>query len=159
MGKFLDEGLAIGIDKYANTVSDSSEDMAYAAVDTVSNAIASIADLVDEQMDTNPTIRPVLDLTDVVNGASAMNDMLSSDRAVRLAASSDMDVNSKIAAANAPSVFDELRATLGNIAASDNRGVVQNNTFNISGTDPREMADEINKILQEQMVRGNAVWA
>ena len=48
----------------------------------MSKSIAGIADVVDSDVDTEPTIRPVLDLSDVKAGAGAIDGMLGSDRSV-----------------------------------------------------------------------------
>ena len=110
-------------------------------------------------IDSDPTIRPVLDVSGIADGVSTIDGMLSSNRTMSLAASSSMDINDKIAAQHeSVSALDQLKMSLSNVGKPGNT-VTQNNTFNISGTDPREMADEINKILQEQMVREDSVWA
>ena len=158
IGRYLDEGLVVGVNKYSNRVDDAVEGMGYNAIDSLTNVISNIAEIVNGEMEADPTIKPVLDLTDVINGANTINNMLSGDRAMSLAADSSYDINKNIAMNNSkPSALDSLKATLSGIKSGNT--VNQNNTFNISGTDPREMADEINKILQEQMVREDSVWA
>ena len=160
IGKFLDEGLATGISRYSSYVENASEDVAFTSIDAVSEALDRIYNLADEDLDGDPVIKPVLDLTDVINGANAINGMLSGDRSMSLAANTSGVVNSNIAAQHASaSAFDQLRNTLSGITLGEGNSMVQNNTFNISGTDPKQMAEEINKILHTQMERGDAVWA
>jgi hypothetical protein len=85
--------------------------------------------------------------------------MLSSNRTLSLAAKSSMDINTGIAAKHeSVSALDSLRASLSGLS-TPGKSVTQNNTFNISGSNPKEIADEINKILNEQMVREDSVWA
>lgn len=76
-GKWLGEGLVIGINKMDNLVYKSGYGLGQTATDTISSAISRISDVVNSDIDTQPTIRPVLDLSDVRNGASTINGMFS----------------------------------------------------------------------------------
>lgn len=159
IGAFLDEGLAIGIEKNADGVTDATENMGNMAIDSLSSAISSITDIIDGMIDSDPTIRPVLDVSGIADGVSTIDGMLSSNRTMGLAVNSSADINSKIAAQHdSVSALDSLRASLSGLSSGGNT-TTQNNTFNISGSNPKEIADEINKILQEQMVREDSVWA
>ncbi len=159
IGAFLDEGLAIGIEKNVDGVTDATENMGNMAIDSLSSAISSITDIIDGMIDSDPTIRPVLDVSGIADGVSTIDGMLSSNRTMGLAVNSSTDINSKIAAQHdSVSALDSLRASLSGLSNGGNT-TTQNNTFNISGSNPKEIADEINKILQEQMVREDSVWA
>lgn len=76
-GKWLGEGLIIGMDKMDNLVYKSGYGLGETATDTISSAIAKVADYIDSDMDAQPTIRPVLDLSDVKAGASTIGGMFS----------------------------------------------------------------------------------
>jgi hypothetical protein len=159
IGRFLDEGLAIGIEKNTGVVDGASENLGQVALDSLSSAISSVTDIIDGMLDTDPVIRPVLDVSDIANGVSTIDGMLSSNRTLSLAAKSSMDINTGIAAKHeSVSALDSLRASLSGLS-TPGKSVTQNNTFNISGSNPKEIADEINKILNEQMVREDSVWA
>ena len=159
IGRFLDEGLAIGIEKNTGVVDGASENLGQVALDSLSSAISSVTDIIDGMLDTDPVIRPVLDVSDIANGVSTIDGMLSSNRTLSLAAKSSMDINTGIAAQHeSVSALDSLRASLSGLS-TPGKSVTQNNTFNISGSNPKEIADEINKILNEQMVREDSVWA
>lgn len=159
IGRYLDEGLAIGIEKNVDGVTDATENMGNMAIDSLSSAISSITDIIDGMIDSDPTIRPVLDVSGIADGVSTIDGMLSSNRTMGLAVNSSTDINSKIAAQHdSVSALDSLRASLSGLSNGGNT-TTQNNTFNISGSNPKEIADEINKILQEQMVREDSVWA
>ena len=81
-GRGMDEGLVVGLNEYSGQVADSAEGVGKDAVNTMSKSISGIADVVDSDVDTEPTIRPVLDLSDVKAGAGAIDGMLGSDRSV-----------------------------------------------------------------------------
>lgn len=65
-GLYLAKGLANGLRDGSKNVSDEALDTAQGAMAAISTALAS-------DIDTTPTIRPVLDLSDISSGASAMN--------------------------------------------------------------------------------------
>lgn len=75
----IPEGFAQGIDKRAWMVNDSATGMAEASVNNTKSIISHIADIISNGVDSQPTIRPVLDLTDVRNGASTIGSMLNGE--------------------------------------------------------------------------------
>ena len=75
----IPEGFAQGIDKRAWMVNDSATGMAEAAVNNTKSIISHIANIISNGVDSQPTIRPVLDLTDVRNGASTIGSMLNGE--------------------------------------------------------------------------------
>ena len=77
IGYSVPEGFAQGIDRMSGMVDKSSVSMADVAISGMKNAVSRISDVVNSDIDAQPTIRPVLDLTDVQNGASSIGSMLS----------------------------------------------------------------------------------
>ena len=75
-GKWLGEGLVIGINRMGKKVYNAGYDMGDNAINAVSKAIASISDVVNSDVDTQPTIRPVMDLDNVRSGMDTMSRML-----------------------------------------------------------------------------------
>ena len=78
IGGYLSEGMAIGIDNESRLVSMSATEMARSAIKATSSVISRISDAINSDIDAQPTIRPVLDLTDVRAGAGAISGMLES---------------------------------------------------------------------------------
>lgn len=76
-GRYIDEGLAIGLSKYADVAGDAATDVAKETSNSLSDALSDIPNVMDA--DAQPTIRPVLDLSEIESGASEVNDLLSSD--------------------------------------------------------------------------------
>jgi len=77
-GKYLGEGLIIGIDKMNKSVYDSSYSMGETATNSISNAVARISEMMNSDIDVQPTIRPVVDLSNVSESANSINSMFSS---------------------------------------------------------------------------------
>ena len=76
IGKYTAQGMSIGLDKYAYLAEDSASGLAENVVNNVKNPLSNIAKLVDGDIDVNPTITPVMDLTNVEQGARRLSDMI-----------------------------------------------------------------------------------
>ena len=78
IGKSTAQGMAVGLDKYAYLAEDSASGLAENVVNNVKKPLSNIAKLVDGDIDVNPTITPVMDLTNVEQGARRLSDMIGS---------------------------------------------------------------------------------
>jgi hypothetical protein len=87
MGRYVDEGFVVGMQAYAGRVVNATKDLGRSAVSSMSNVIKNISDVIDDNINAQPTIRPVLDLTNVESGAGRINSMLSRTRAMAVSAS------------------------------------------------------------------------
>ena len=74
-GKWLGEGLIIGMRKMSDQVYNSSYGLGDSATNGISSAISKVADFVNSDIDAQPTIRPVLDLSDVKSGIGTIGGM------------------------------------------------------------------------------------
>ena len=84
LGRSVPEGFAKGISKFGTDIEDSSVAMAKVAISGTKDAIARVAELLSSDIDSQPTIRPVLDLSDVKSGASAINGLFGMQPSVDL---------------------------------------------------------------------------
>lgn len=75
-GRFFDEGFAIGISQNETLVGGATSSMANSAIEAMRLALMSINDTVDDDLNLNPVIRPVVDLSDVQNSSSLLGGML-----------------------------------------------------------------------------------
>jgi hypothetical protein len=82
LGMNFDLGIAGGLDRYAKVVSQSAEGVGSNAVDIAKSMLRGVDGSVFDYIDPNPTIRPVLDLSNVRNGVGAIGGMLNSDQIV-----------------------------------------------------------------------------
>lgn len=128
VGRFSDEGMVQGLNQYAGLVADASANVGETAVDSMSKAISGIADRLDSEMETDPTIRPVLDLSDITDGVSQIDDMLYSQRSMQLASSID-------------------------IGNSSNNGIIQNATKSMT----EGLADEFDNLRSDVSDLANAI--
>lgn len=80
IGKFVDQGFANGIDKYAHLGVQSTEKMGKTALSLLQKTMSSIGTEVSSGMDMTPVIRPVLDLSAVKRDSGLVAGMLTAPR-------------------------------------------------------------------------------
>ena len=129
LGFAIPEGLAMGIDKLSYIVGNSVISMTKSAINGTKDAISRIASIVTNDIDAQPTIRPVLDLSDVRSGANAIGNMLNG-RTLSIATrnvgtiNSMMKYNQNGANSDVISAIEDLGRKLGN---------TNGNIYNING--------------------------
>lgn len=90
IGEYTGEGFAIGMDKTEGMVDDSAQDLGKTAEKSLTTALSAAYDNLTSEV-TDPTIKPVLDLSEIQNGASSIDSMLSRDYASNIAANYKSD--------------------------------------------------------------------
>ena len=155
IGDYFGIGFTNGITDNIRNAGLSSDALAESATTGLSNAISKIAALIDSGIDTNPTIRPVLDLTEIQNGSAAIADLMStlSGRPVE----GTVSIAAKTASSmNRPAFAPEQQTESANGKQTSENTT---NNFYITGTDPRAIADEVDRKLQRRVERRKAAWA
>ena len=84
IGELVDEGLAKGITDNADLAEDAAGNMADSTIDAMSAALATISDALTS--DAEPTITPVMDLSEIQNGVTSMNSLLDQKRTANISA-------------------------------------------------------------------------
>ena len=85
LGNFTGLGFVSGLSDYVEKSYAAGANMANYATDGLSNAMSIVADLLNGDMDAQPTIRPVLDLSNVMRGAEQINSLFYPQRTIGLA--------------------------------------------------------------------------
>lgn len=75
-GAYMGEGLTIGMENQTRSIYKAGILMGDRAYDGIKTTISRISDVLNSDIDVNPTIRPVLDLSEVKNGANYINSTL-----------------------------------------------------------------------------------
>lgn len=75
LGMYFDYGLAGGLDRYRNVVSQNAESVSKGAAESARMVLTSLSSGILDEIDPNPTIRPVLDLSNIEQGVSEINGM------------------------------------------------------------------------------------
>lgn len=84
IGSYAVKGFAKGLSDTTDLSNEAASDIGKSAIDNLRNAIRQISDVVDSDIDTQPTIRPVLDLSNVKSGTARLNTMLSRTQAMSI---------------------------------------------------------------------------
>lgn len=155
LGKYSDEGFAQGLLSGENEVYNTASGI-------MSKTIADLSSAIDSSVDTQPTIRPVMDLTEVQNGAATIGGLIngqSLSSSIHLASSisSGMSRNLTGSDQSVLNAIGKLQNTLSGILERPN--VEQHNSFTITGDDPKAIANEVSHILQQQVNRRTTAWA
>lgn len=155
IGDYFGIGFTNGIADNIRNAGISSDALAESATTGLSNAVSKIATLIDSGMDMNPTIRPVLDLTEIQNGSAAMADLMStlSGRPVE----GTVSIAAKTANSMNRTTFTPEQQTANDTGKQTTENTTNN--FYITGTDPRAIADEVDRKLQRRVERRKAAWA
>ena len=87
IGSGIPEGFAMGIGMLGGEVEKSVTGMASSAINTTRSAMANVLDALNNDMDTQPRIRPVVDLSNVQTGVNAINGMFDGVQTVGISSS------------------------------------------------------------------------
>ena len=154
IGDFFGIGFVNAIGDNVKTAYNTSAEMAGSAKNGLKDSISKISDLIASDMDAQPTIRPVLDLSDVRAGAGAIGSLLGADSSIGVMSnlnsiSTMMNRRGQNGeAGEVVSAIDRLRKDLGNV-----RGT----SYNINGiTYDRgsELDDAIRTIVRYARIEG-----
>ena len=126
IGRYVDEGFAIGLKQYSNLASDEAENMAMGSLTSVQDAISQLSGMLDGSIDVNPVITPTLDLSQVNARSSALANMFNS-RQIAVQAHNDEQQAAMI-------------TQLGNILAEQN-SEPKSITFNQTNNSPKALSN------------------
>lgn len=160
-GEYMVEGLQIGLEETSG-VAKAVEHLG----DTVNNEMEKsdlnsvIADMfasLNSDIDDDLVITPVLDLSNIQNGATEIGNLMKSFDGYSIEGTNRLasDISSSM------NHYDSNRRNKnsGNTTNNTNNNENVYNTFNITGTNAKEIADEVSKELQRQVNRRNKSWA
>lgn len=149
IGDYTGQGFVNALSDYRSISYDAGTNIAESAKEGLINTLSRLSELIDNSVDSQPTIRPILDLSQVNTEAAHLNTLFSASQAMTV----DANVDAMLARrtyhtdeSSAPKSVTSPTATM-------------QNTFYISGGNPKEIANEVSKILQHQVERRNAMWA
>lgn len=152
IGDFFGLGFVNAIDAYQKKAYDASAEMAVSAKSGLTAAASKIQNAIEGNLETQPVIRPVLDLSNIQAGSRYLNGLIPQGgihtvRGAELSSRITTDFGSE-GSVN-PRIQNGTPTTVSNAT----------NTFNIYGTNAQEIAQEVSKILNNQVQRRERAWA
>ena len=131
IGEYVVDGFTNALSDGSGSVYKTASGMAEFAKNGFNKAIDKISTVLDGSIDSQPTIRPIMDLSDVESGVNTMNGMFGMNPSVGVM-SNIKSISSMMSGRNQNgtnddviSAIDRLRKELGNIT--------NGNTYNING--------------------------
>ena len=82
VGQYFGMGFANGIDKKSHLSVQAAKTMAASAIDSTKQTISRLGQMLSMDVDAQPTIRPVMDLSEINSGVATMNGMLAMNPSV-----------------------------------------------------------------------------
>lgn len=157
---------------FVNAIGDS-ESRAYrsgfafaiSAKDGLAKAVSTISDMSFDSLDIRPTVTPVLDLSNIQNGAKMLYSMVGGLNQYQLggsfniAAQMQMNIDAQRATPvddTTAIAIDDLKKAIEDLVR--NPPAHNDNTFNITSDDPEEIAEYVSSRIQRDVERRAAVW-
>lgn len=91
IGGFFGMGFVNSLIDYTDKSYDAGVSVAKSAKEGLRNAVSKIGDFIENGIDSQPTIRPLLDLSDVTEGAGRLSALLSRNQAMKISAGMERD--------------------------------------------------------------------
>lgn len=117
-------------------VKSSAKELGQTATDGFSNVVQQIAEFLSSDMDAQPTIRPVLDLSDVRSGANSIAGMFSGNRTLSISAPGIGAISASMASRQNGN--NDLASAINKLAKSNGKS---GNTYQINGINYNEGSD------------------
>lgn len=155
IGNYFDQGFVVGILKLGNKVYDAAHNVGDRAKDGLRNAISRISNIVSSDIETQPTIRPVLDLSDVEAGAGRLSSMFNNGPSIGVAShlrAISSGVDAKNQNGDVVGAIDKLRKEVGNVGGTTNNFSVGNVNYSAES----DVADAIRTIIRATTVEGRS---
>ena len=150
-------GFVSGMIRWVAQASETAASLGNATVDSLNKAISKVPEIVSGEMNFDPVIRPVIDLSNAQASAATLNSMF--NKSISIAADVASVTNSSVQTARARIEGTET-GPLGTTAQDQNPGtVIFNNKFEITSDQPEEVANEVSRRIQKQIERKEATWA
>lgn len=166
IGDYFGVAFVNAIGDYVEKAKDIGKELGNSAKGGLQNSILQLKDIVTGDLQLQPTIRPVFDLSEIQNGIDKTDSLLNGLNGNRISTSFElanqaqnhMEYAGTQADNNQMKVaVEQLNKAVDNLGK--NSGNTIENTFNIRGSNPEEIAEEVSNILQRQIERRDATWA
>ena len=91
IGGFFGMGFVNSLIDYADKSYDAGTSIASSAKEGLRNAVSKIGEFIEDGIDAQPTIRPILDLSSVSEGAGKLSALLSRSQAMKISAAMERE--------------------------------------------------------------------
>lgn len=158
-GGYFVDGLVNGIMHFAHKAENASAKMGTNAVYSLQKAISSVPDVIQDRMNSDVTIRPVMDLSDVQNGVNEINRMQNGlgEFALNTSATYDKALNTRASMNTGASDMTRLLKAVSGL--KEDMGKNRGNSYVINGVNYSEgskVSEAIGALVHAITVEGRA---
>lgn len=149
IGKFVDQGFINGMEQYSARVAKSASGVANKVVDNFAKPLSGINSLIDADVDLNPVITPVLDLSNVQANSRRLNSMIPGNGNIALSTDAANIMTSSMGTVQNGVSNSEVVSAIKDL--KNNMPVAGNTSYNINGITYDDGSNIVNAV--ETLVR------
>ena len=153
IGEYIDMGLANGLIDNVNIVKDATDSIGSSAIDSMKAVVGHIADIINGEVQIDPTIRPVMDLSEVEAGASTMNSMFGGR-----SYSMTRGINIQNANSSVSDLVAQMMAAQGAGATVNSGSPINMYVYAAPGQSEEEIANIVEQKIMFRINRTGGVW-
>lgn len=146
------EGIVGALDASTSGVKSSAQDLANTTSKGFGNAISKVNEMFDGTFDSQPTIRPVLDLSDVQSGANSIAGMFAGNRTLAISAPGIGAISASMA--NRQNGNSDLISAINKLAKSNSKSGDTYNFNGLSYNEGSDVADAIKTLTRAITIEG-----
>lgn len=143
LGGYAADGFALGLTKCTKVIA-AGKDMGTTAMDALRSTISSIADIVNSDMDTTPTIRPVIDLTDVKSGVNTIDSLLNQRQGINVSSTTNKTASIATKISNQKTSKDPE-------SQNGSNKVVHTGTIRVEGVDDKGKLRAVIDLIKDEL--------
>lgn len=147
IGSFMGEGLIIGMKDWVHSAGAMGKNLGNTALSGMDYMMAALASDISDNMNMQPVIRPVIDMSDVTSSANAIDSILSSEQAMRVAAGYDSLMASR------------QNGSVGSVTNDNSVGSININIYPTENQNANDISDAVIKKLNNEIIRKRKVYA
>lgn len=151
IGGYFDEGLANGLTHFGSMVTKSATGIAENTVDTVKGGLTTFSSLIEDGINADPVVRPVVDLSNVTASARSIDGMLSGRTTMSVDASMEKASKAIDRAATVRNYQNGSKSEGKSYSTNNDNSVNVNGNFYVrNDQDIRSLASEIAALTKQE---------
>lgn len=165
VGEYFGIGFVNALKDYSSDSYKAGSSIASSAKKGLTKAVSTLQNILGDDIDTQPVISPVLDLSNIQNGKNRLDSMMSDinnyglNGTLNIANTSLPDYSLNASDTLMENLLNKMQSFIDNNNDKQDASVTFDNTFNITGDNPEDIAREVSRIIQKQVERKGMVWA
>lgn len=160
MGQYMDLGMAQGLEAFKYRVIDATADVGNESIQKMQDAIDYATFIATSDYDFNPVITPVLDDSQIIEGIGYIQQLMNQQQMLQMVPNLQTQGLTTQTSSQIQNglILEAMNRLAGLVTA--NGGTLQiTNEFNITSNNPREIAEEVSRLLDKEVQQKERTWA